>query len=86
MRTVRILSTRKGISTILGTLIFVGILFSSVVPMLLVMNQADTLYEQKKFEQEREDDRRDMEELQMYVYPISKHATQMNFTVYSIWL
>jgi hypothetical protein len=84
VHTVRILSNRKGISTILGTLIFVGILFSSVVPMLLVMNQADTLYEQKKFEQEREDDRRDMEELQMYVYPNGKKSNQLNFTVNSI--
>ena len=38
---------RKGVSTILGTLIFIGILFTSVIPMLLVMKQADTIYTKK---------------------------------------
>jgi hypothetical protein len=31
----------------MGTLIFIGIMFTSVVPMLLIMKQADTIYEQK---------------------------------------
>ena len=35
----------RGVSTILGTLIFVGIIFSAYVPMTLVMKQADNIYE-----------------------------------------
>ena len=38
---------RLGISSILGTIIFVGILFSVYVPMTLVMKQADNIYERK---------------------------------------
>jgi len=36
---------------------------------MLVMNQADTMYEQRKFEQQKEDDWRDMEDLEMFVFP-----------------
>ena len=60
---------RKGVSTILGTLIFIGILFTSVIPMMLVMNQADTLYEQKKLEIGRFDEERAREQADVYVYP-----------------
>jgi len=38
---------RKAISTILGTLIFISILFTAVIPMFLTMNQADVMLEQK---------------------------------------
>ena len=38
---------RRGVSTILGTLIFIGIMFSAFVPMTLVMKQADNIYERK---------------------------------------
>ena len=38
---------RKGASTILGVLIFIGILFTAVIPMQLVMNQADMYYDRK---------------------------------------
>ncbi len=36
---------KRGVSTILGTLIFVGIIFSAYVPMTLVMKQVDNIYE-----------------------------------------
>jgi hypothetical protein len=58
----------KGVSTILGTMIFIGILFTAVIPMMLVMNQADTIYEKNKLEITRADDERDREN--MIVYPI----------------
>ena len=47
MRIIRMLSRkrRRGTASILGTIIFIGILFSSVIPMYLVMRQADTIYE-----------------------------------------
>ena len=47
---------RKGVSTILGTLIFIGILFSAVIPMMLTMKQADIIMEQEKLELQRIDD------------------------------
>ena len=60
---------RRGTSTILGTIIFIGIMFTAVIPMLLVVNQADTLFEQSKYELEIRDDERSDEELYVYVYP-----------------
>ena len=43
---------RKGVASIFGTIIFIGILFTTVIPMMLVMKQADTIFEQKTHEME----------------------------------
>ena len=61
----------RGTSTILGTLIFIGILFSAVIPTYLVMKQADTFLEMSKFELERLDEERSTENIHFYVYPTS---------------
>ena len=68
MRSIGILC-RRGTSSILGTLIFVGIMFTAVIPMLLVMNQADTLHEMRKHELEILDNERLSEDLHVYVFP-----------------
>lgn len=47
MRTRYTTSHKRGVSKILGTLFFVGILFSVYFPMTLVMKQADNIYERK---------------------------------------
>ena len=59
---------RRGTSTILGTLIFIGILFTTVIPMLLVTRQADTYLEKSKFELGILDEERADEALYMYIY------------------
>jgi len=61
--------SRRGVSTILGTLIFVGILFSAYVPMVLVMKQADTIYEQRVHAAEVESYERELEDLLVLAYP-----------------
>jgi len=58
-------------STVLGTLIFVGILFSAVVPMFLVMQQADIILDQEKLEIRRVDDERSRELMDFYAYPVN---------------
>jgi len=65
---------RRGISTILGVLIFVGIMFTAYIPMFLVMKQADTIYTQKKLESERLDELRSAESVRVYVYPTGASA------------
>ncbi len=60
---------RRGISSILGIIIFVGIMFTAVIPMFLVMNQADTIHEMRKFELERFDQERRDEDIHVYVFP-----------------
>ena len=61
-------SNRKGISTILGAIFFVGILFSAYVPMTLVMKQADTIYEQVIHETRIQDEYTYDEDLMVYAF------------------
>jgi len=63
-------SCRRGTSTILGTLIFVGILFTAVIPMFLVMRQADTLHEMRKHQLEIIDEEKEREYLRVRISPV----------------
>ena len=63
------LKFRRGTSTILGTLIFVGIMFTAVIPMLLVMRQAETIYAMRKYEMEIVDEENSREDIHVYVFP-----------------
>jgi len=85
------------VSTILGTLIFIGILFTSVIPMMLVMKQADTIYEQRKLEGSRLDEEKAREDMNVYVYPTGGGADdnltllvesrcEMSVEVVRIWI
>jgi hypothetical protein len=71
---------RKGVSTILGTLIFIGILFTSVIPMFLVMKQADIIYTQTDLERKRLDEEREREAIEVYPIP-SLTQPEMNVTL-----
>lgn len=80
MSTTPILS-RKGTASILGTLIFVSIIFTAFIPMMLVMRQADTLYDLRKnelgiFDQERID-----EDVYVYVFPGAEESTTLTLKV-----
>jgi len=50
-------------------MIFVGIIFTAVIPMILVMNQADTIYEIRKVEVGRLDEEHAMEDIYFYLEP-----------------
>ena len=63
-------SCRRGTSTILGTIIFVGIIFSAFIPMMIVINQADTLHEIRKHELGILDQDRGDEALYVYVQTV----------------
>lgn len=76
---------RRGAVSILGTIIFIGIMFSAVIPMYLVMKQADTLYESKMLEVKRLDDERDREDIELYAYPASvTEPDLLNLTVNNV--
>ncbi len=68
-------------TTILGVMIFIGILFSAVVPMFLVMKQADTIYDTKKLEMSSLDEERSREALDVYAFPMSQYSNTLNITV-----
>ena len=86
MRSTRILyrKKRRGVSTILGTIIFIGIMFTSVIPMWLVMKQADVLYERKMLEMTRLDDEAERESMELYAFPSSYNEPEyLNITAYN---
>ncbi len=64
-------SYRRGISSILGTIIFVGIMFTAVIPMILVMRQAETIHAMRKHELEIMDEERTSENIIFYVLPLN---------------
>jgi len=72
--------SNRGVSTILGTLLFVAIIFSAIIPMQLTMYQADVIYAQKAWEVKRLDDERSREEVLVYPVP-DLAATHINVTL-----
>lgn len=61
--------SRKGISTILGTLIFISIIFSAIIPMQLVMQQADNVRDRRITDADNNDLLRKNEVLEIYPIP-----------------
>lgn len=86
---------RRGIASILGTLIFIGIVFSAFVPMTLVMKQADNVYERKIHETTVGDIDKGSEDAMVYAYgetgstELSVFVTNKGFnelTIVRVWL
>lgn len=65
----------------MGTLIFVGILFTSVIPMYLVMKQADNIYTQKVHEMGISDQDRAREAIEAHTYPLTSTSNQLKVKV-----
>ncbi len=95
MRTTHtIIKRRRGTASLFGTLIFIGILFTAVIPMYLVMNQADVLFEQEKHNVVQLDDEKDREDLYFYVYPdlnddlmvVVENKCAMTVKIVRIWI
>jgi len=86
---------RKGVSTILGTLIFIGIMFSAYIPMTLVMKQADSIYERKIYEARVWDIDKGTEDAMVYAYGVAD-STELSvyvtnkgineMTIVRVWL
>ena len=54
----------------MGTIIFIGILFTSFIPMMLVMKQADNIYTRKVHEIQQSDEVQAAQELDVFAYPV----------------
>jgi hypothetical protein len=68
---------RKGVATILGTIIFISVLFSAIIPMQLVMQQADIIKLQDLEAAERVDKDGDMEDLTVLFYPKNQTSSEI---------
>jgi len=72
---------RRGVSTIMGTLIFVGILFTSIIPMYVVMKQADNIYTRNVHEMGISDQDRSREAIEANVYPLDTQSDDVYVNV-----
>lgn len=80
----KIYQKRNGIATIIGTILFIGILFSSIIPMYVSMKQADTIYDQKLIEMNRLDQERQRENVAVSSYPTSILGDTITVNAYNI--
>lgn len=69
--------SRKGLSTTLGLMIFIGVVFTAIIPMQLVMQQADNISERKKKAIESFDVERSREQLLVSVYPNPTNSSEL---------
>jgi len=75
---------RNGIATIIGTILFIGIMFSSIIPMYISMKQADTVYDQKLIEMNRLDQERQRENVAVSSFPTSVIGNTITVEAYNI--
>jgi len=68
---------RKGVASILGIIIFTGILFNVFVPLQLYINEHKLLKIQIENELEVEESYRDLEDLVVIAYPVNETANQI---------
>ena len=75
------LKSRSAMSTVLGMLIFIGVLFTCVMPFFLYINEVNSLYDQTIIEMKQFDRERDMEDLAVYAYPINQSSSQIRLYI-----
>jgi len=56
-------------------------MFTAVIPMFIVMNQADTLHEMRKHEVELLDEAHSREDISFYPYPLTNDSDKLNISV-----
>ncbi len=61
-------SIRRGVSTVLGVLLMLGILFTTIVPLFIYMNTVDNYYDTTVFNMGIADQERSMEDLTAYAF------------------
>ena len=84
---------RRGTASIMGTILFIGILFSAIIPLFRTMRQADIVFEQKKLEVERLDKQRELEYIEVFLMPdgenidvIVLNRCEVPVTIYHLWI
>jgi len=68
-------------STILGMLIFIGVLFTCVMPFFLYINEVNSLYDQTVIEMKQLDQDRTLENIEVYAYPLNDTDNQISLYI-----
>jgi len=74
----RIHRSRCGMTTVLGMLIFIGVLFTCVIPLFLYVNQVNSIYDRTIVEMRQFDEERGRELIDVYAYPLNKTSSELN--------
>lgn len=61
----------SGIATILGMLIFIGVLFTCVIPLFLYVNQVNSFYDRTVVDMRQFDQNKERERIDVFAYPLS---------------
>ncbi len=75
------LKSKSAMSTVLGMLIFVGILFTCVMPFFLYINKVNSLYDQTVVEMKQQDQDRALENIAVYAYPLNQSSSQIRLYI-----
>lgn len=70
--------TKRGVSTILGILLMVGILFTSVIPLFMYVNEVNNYYDRTVVDLKIEDQERSMEDLTVYAFGHDNTSTAID--------
>ena len=73
----RIRKVKAGISTVLGMLIFIGVLFTCVIPLFLYINEVNNMYDRTVIEMKQFDEDRESEIIDVYAYPLGESDTRI---------
>jgi len=76
-----LLKSRTAMSTVLGMLIFIGVLFTCVMPFFLYINQVNSLYDQTVIEMKQLDHDRTLENIEVYAYPLNDTGNQISIYI-----
>lgn len=63
---------RSGMATILGMLIFIGVIFTCVIPLFLYVNEANSFYDRVVMKMRSLDQDRERERIDIYGYPLTQ--------------
>jgi len=77
----RLLRSKSAMSTVLGMLIFIGILFTCVMPFFLYINEVNSLYDQTIIEMKQLDRDRSLENIDVYAYPLDQNGSQISLYI-----
>jgi len=77
----RLLKSKSAMSTVLGMLIFIGIIFTCVMPFFLYINHVNSLYDQTIVEMKQFDRDRALENIDVYAYPIDQSSSQIRLYI-----
>jgi hypothetical protein len=72
---------RRGIGTTLGIIMFIGILFSSIVPLQLYLKENKILVIRAQDEMKVSDEYRVLEDLEVIAYPIGEDSDQIKVKI-----